>query len=240
MMMANPYFRFKQFTVYHDKCAMKVGTDGVLLGAWAGTENRMTILDVGTGTGLIALMMAQRSPAASLWAVDNEASALAQAKQNIDNSPFSDRITLVDSSFQLFARQTAIRFDLIVSNPPYFADSLLPPEEQRAQARHSVTLSLDELLFSSRSCLAESGILSLILPYSRSDELEMLCEKHAFHLKRKIIVLPLPNALPKRILVDLTMQQTCQSVTRSLTIEESRHHYSRAFTDLVRDFYLYL
>lgn len=238
--MANPYFRFKQFTVYHDRCAMKVGTDGVLLGAWAGTEYSMNILDVGTGTGLIALMMAQRFPAASLWAVDNEASALEQAKLNIDNSPFSDRITLVDSSFQQFALQTAIRFDLIVSNPPYFTDSLLPPKKQRAQARHSVTLTLDELLFASRSCLSESGILSLILPYSRSDELEKLCEKHSFHLKRKIIVLPLPNAVPKRILVDMTMQQTRQTATRSLIIEKSRHHYSRAFADLVRDFYLYL
>ena len=238
--MANPYFRFKQFTIYHDKCAMKVGTDGVLLGAWADTENRMNILDVGTGTGLIALMLAQRSPAASLWAVDNEASALAQAKENIGNSPFSERITLVDSPFQQYARQTALCFDLIVSNPPYFADALLPPERQRAQARHSVTLTLDELLFCSRCCLAESGILALILPYSRSDELDELSEKHAFCLKRKTIVCPLPGRSPKRILVELTLQQTPRTVNRSLIIEETRHHYTREFTDLVGDFYLNL
>jgi len=239
-MMANTYFRFKQFTVYHDKCAMKVGTDGVLLGAWSAVESGGNILDVGTGTGLIALMIAQRSPAGVIWAVDNEESALGQAKVNIDNSPFSDRITLEGSTFQQFARQTTSRFDLIVSNPPYFSDALLPPLEQRAQARHSVTLTLDELLFSSRSCLAENGILSLILPYNRSDELEKLCEKHAFYLKRKTVVHPLPNTLPKRILVELALQQISQPEIRSLIIEKSRHHYTRDFTELVHDFYLYL
>ena len=238
--MPNPYFRFKQFTIYQDKCAMKVGTDGVLLGAWSDVGSGGKMLDVGTGTGLIALMIAQRSPAGSLWAVENEESALEQAKLNIDNSPFSDRITLVNSSFQLFARQTAIRFDLIVSNPPFFSDSLLPPVKQRAEARHSVTLTLEELLYSCRSCLAESGILSLILPYSRSNELEKLCEKYAFHLKRKTIVYPLRNTTPKRILVELTSKQTSRPVTRSLVIEESRHHYTKDFTELVRDFYLYL
>lgn len=238
--MPNSWFRFKQFTVWQELCAMKVGTDGVLLGAWASTENRNTILDVGTGTGLIALMMAQRSPAASLWALDNDSSAVKQAAINIDHSPFSDRITLLASSFQLFARQTTYCFDLIVSNPPFFTDSLLPPDQKRAEARHSVTLTLDELLFSSRQCLSEEGLLALILPYDRRDELERLCDKHALFLKRKTVVAPLPDAAPKRLLVELTRQQQLQPLVQSLIIEESRHHYTQAFTDLVGDFYLYL
>jgi len=145
--MANPYFRFKQFTVFHDKCAMKVGTDGVLLGAWTDLKDTQKILDVGTGTGLIALMLAQRNPAALIDAIDIDPLALEQAEANSRNSPFSDRIAVKESSFQAFARLTGKQFDLIVSNPPYFSDSLMPPDRQRAQTRHSVTLTLDDLLF---------------------------------------------------------------------------------------------
>jgi len=104
--MANPYFRFKQFTVFHDKCAMKVGTDGVLLGAWTDLKDTQKILDVGTGTGLIALMLAQRNPAALIEAIDIDLPALDQAEMNIRNSPFSDRIAVKGSSFQSFARLT--------------------------------------------------------------------------------------------------------------------------------------
>lgn len=238
--MPNPYFKFKQFTVFHDKCAMKVGTDGVLLGAWVGMEKRMKVLDVGTGTGLIALMMAQRNPASSVRALDMEKTALSQAIENIINSPFADRITLIDSPFQHFARQTEERFDLIVSNPPFFSESLLPPDKLRAQARHSVTLTLDELLFFSRCCLTDDGVLSMILPFGKQGELEKLCEKYAFTVKRKTIVLPLPGALPHRLLVELTPEQVLTPVTQSLIIELSRHRYSDDFTELVRDFYLYL
>lgn len=238
--MPNPYFQFKQFTVYHDKCAMKVGTDGVLLGAWAGMVNAAKILDVGTGTALIALMLAQRFPSSSVRAVEMEVAALAQAKENIVNSPFAGRITLIDSSFQHFARQTRERFDLIVSNPPYFSASLLPSDKKRAQARHSVTLTLDELLFFSRSCLSECGVLSMILPYGKRDELETLCKKYAFAVNRETYVHPLPKALSNRVLVELTLQQPLQPVTHSLIIEESRHCYTDDFKALVREFYLHL
>lgn len=238
--MPNPYFRFKQFTVYHDQCAMKVGTDGVLLGAWAGTGKRMHILDVGTGTGLIALMMAQRFPDSSVLALEMEQSALSQAGDNIANAPFADRITLVGSTFQHFARQTEARFDLIVSNPPFFSDALLPSDKSRAQARHSVTLTLDELLFYSRCCMAENGLLSMILPFSKQGELHQLCEKYAFSVQRRTMVHPLPGALPHRLLAEVTLRQVKAPVTHSLVIERSRHCYSDEFTELVRDFYLNL
>ncbi len=238
--MPNPYFRFKQFTVYHDQCAMKVGTDGVLLGAWAGTGKKNHILDVGTGTGLIALMMAQRFPDSSIWALEMEEAALSQAGDNIANAPFADRITLVGSTFQQFACQTEARFDLIVSNPPFFSDALLPPDKSRAQARHSVTLTLDELLFYSRRCLAENGLLSMILPFAKQDELHQLCEKYAFSVQRETRVHPLPGALPHRLLVEVTLGQVQAPVTHSLVIEQSRHRYSDEFTQLVREFYLNL
>lgn len=238
--MSNSYFQFKQFTVFHDKCAMKVGTDGVLLGAWTNVENVTEVLDVGTGTGLIALMVAQRNPQARVIAIDVDEQAVGQAKENIENSPFSDRIAVEFLAFRQFVQNSSKRFDLIVSNPPYFSGSLLPPDKERARARHSVSLTLDDLLFSARGCLQDHGTLSLILPYDKSDELNYLCEKHLFYMKRKTIVHPLPATEPKRLLIELTMQQTDHTETSSLVIENSRHQYAKDFSDLVRAFYIHL
>ena len=238
--MSNPYFRFKQFTVFHDKCAMKVGTDGVLLGAWTSVENAADILDVGTGTGLIALMVAQRNPLAKVLAIDVDEQAVGQAKENIGNSLFSDRIAVEFFDFRQFIQNSSKRFDLIVSNPPYFSQSLLPSDKERARARHSVSLTLDDLLFSARSCLKNDGTLSLILPYDKRDELNYLCEKYTFYMKRKTIVYPLPDTEPKRLLTELTMQQTDHTETSSLIIENSRHQYTKDFSGLASGFYIHL
>lgn len=238
--MSNPYFRFKQFAVYHDKCAMKVGTDGVLLGAWTSVESAADVLDVGTGTGLIALMIAQRNPLAEVIGVDVDASAVEQAKENIGNSPFADRISVELTDFRQFALQGTKRFDLIVSNPPFFSNSLLPPDTERANARHSVTLPLEDLLVSARNCLKSNGRLSLILPYDRHDELKRLSEKQAFFMKRKTIVFPLPDNEPKRIMAELSLRPVGGTAISSLIIEESRHRYTKDFSDLVSDFYLHL
>lgn len=238
--MPNPWFRFKQFTVFQDKCAMKVGTDGVLLGAWTSVENAVDVLDVGTGTGLIALMVAQRNPLTKVVAIDVDEQAVEQAKENIGNSPFSDRITVEFFAFRQFVQNSSKRFDLIVSNPPYFSHSLLPPDKERARARHSVSLTLDDLLFSARSCLKNDGTLSLILPCDKNDELKDLCEKHTFYMKRKTIVYPLPDTGPKRLLAELTMQQIGHTETGSLIIENSRHQYTEDFADLVSGFYIHL
>jgi tRNA1Val (adenine37-N6)-methyltransferase len=219
---------------------MKVGTDGVLLGAWASVGNAVNVLDVGTGTGLIALMIAQRNPLAKVVAIDVDEQAVEQAKENTGNSPFSDRITVALFAFRQFVQNTSERFDLIVSNPPYFSNALLPPDKARARARHVASLTLDDLLFSARSCLKNNGTLSLILPYDKSDELNSLCEKHTFYIKRKTIVYPLPDAAPKRLLAELTMLQTGHTETSSLIIENSRRQYTDDFSGLVRGFYMHL
>ena len=147
--MANPYFQFKKFTVWHDKCAMKVGTDGVLLGEWASTERCQRILDVGTGTGLIALMLAQRSTAI-LDAIDIDSDACLQAQENIAKSPFANRIQVYQTSLSEYMPDENIKYDLIVSNPPYFIDSLKCPDTKRNLARHTDTLSLPDLLRGTR------------------------------------------------------------------------------------------
>ena len=128
--MPNDYFKFKQFTIHQDKCAMKVGTDGVLLGAWAECANAKGILDIGTGTGLIALMIAQRSNA-KIDAVEIDETASKQAKENIKKSLWNDRIEILNISFQDFSKSTNEKYDLIVSNPPYFQNSLYAPDEKR-------------------------------------------------------------------------------------------------------------
>ena len=134
--MSNPYFQFKQFTVWHDKCAMKVGTDGVLLGAWASVQNAHKILDVGTGTGLVALMLAQRSlPDADIIALEIDEAAAGQARENVTRSPWKERVEVVQTDFRDY--QSSDKFDVIVSNPPYFVDSLECPDQQRNAARHN-------------------------------------------------------------------------------------------------------
>ena len=142
--MANPYFKFKQFTIWHDKCAMKVGTDGALLGAWAAPKEARNILDIGTGTGLVALMLAQRCQA-FIDAIDIDADACLQAEENVARSPFADRIRVHCCALNDFHPSAPSHYDLIVSNPPYFHQALKCPDPKRNRARHTDTLSLEEL-----------------------------------------------------------------------------------------------
>lgn len=144
--MSQPFFQFKQFTVWHDKCAMKVGTDGVLLGAWTPVESSARILDIGTGTGLVALMLAQRC-SASVIALEIDETAAQQAAENITRSPWGNRIEVVCQDFRLYSnKNNSLKYDTIVSNPPYFTDSLKCPDSQRNTARHNDNLSYEELL----------------------------------------------------------------------------------------------
>ena len=167
--MSNAFFQFRQFTVYQDQCAMKVGTDGVLLGAWArllATEGR--VLDMGTGTGLLALMMAQRYPHASVTAVDIDDQAVIQAQQNISRSPFAERITISQGDIREWEDQP---FDAIVANPPYFVDSLICPDDQRTTARHTGTLTYRELMETAWHLLSDNGIFSVVIPFDYLDRL---------------------------------------------------------------------
>ncbi len=238
--MSNPYFRFKQFTVFHDQCAMKVNTDGVLLGAWTEVSHSKDILDVGTGTGLIALMMAQRNPEARVTAIDIDRETVTQAMGNRENSPFADRMTVKLCDFRDCGSIWPESFDLIVSNPPWFGNSLLSPDAGRTIARHTVSLTLLELLHTARSCLKKQGTLALILPFDKQDELKQLSDKLGFYLKRETVVFPLPEAQPRRLLTEWTRSPVENPLQNRLTIEQSHHQYSPEFVDLVREFYLYL
>ncbi|MDR1517489.1 MAG: methyltransferase [Dysgonamonadaceae bacterium] len=237
--MSNPYFKFKRFTVFHDKCAMKVGTDGVLLGAWADVEGAGRILDVGTGTGLIALMTAQRNPSARIFAIDIDAAAISQAEKNIRESPFSAQISVLEADFRHFASSAGQQFDALVCNPPFFENSLKPTVLQRSIARHSESLPMEELLGGAKKLLSARGSLSLVLPSDKLSKTEAVCEGLSLHIVRKTIVKPLPDSLPKRVLLEIS--PCFKSLAEDeITLENSRHEHSDEYNQLTRDFYLKL
>ncbi len=234
--MPNPYFRFKKFTVYHDRCAMKVGTDGVLLGAWVHVLGE-NVLDVGTGTGLISLMMAQRNDKVAIDAIDIDGDAVSQAKDNIDNSPFGNRIKCWNASLQEFSSKVEKRYDVIVSNPPFFVQSLKSPNKERSLARHTDSLPIEDLIGLSASLLSQAGRISFIYPYDYKAELMKLAEEHNLSVSRITNVLPTLDSAPKRILLELAKEKVLPT-ENDLVIEKERHVYSEGFTSLLKDFYL--
>ncbi|MBN2613077.1 MAG: methyltransferase [Bacteroidales bacterium] len=235
--MPNPFFHFKQFTVYHDKCAMKIGTDGVLLGAWVKVKNKENILDVGTGTGIIAIMAAQRSNAL-IDAVEIDENACMQASENIASCPWHERIHLEHMSFQDFAKQCKKKYDLIVSNPPFFKNQYRPSEKSRSIARHDDALPLEQLVSDASGLLNPDGSMALIIP----SELLSCCEKYlsdkALFITRKLNVMPAPEKPVKRILLEA--ERSARKVSEDyLAIEKGpRHDYTEMYKELTRDFYL--
>lgn len=235
--MPNPYFRFKQFTIFHDRCAMKVGTDGVLLGAWADVSDCGNILDIGSGSGLISLMLAQRSDAL-INAVEIDKEAYQQSLENIDASPWRERIRVHHASFLDFHKNANKKYDLIVSNPPYFSDSLLPPNAERQTARHTNEgLTLETLIQGASSLLNDEGKIALILPFEQLNQLEKDAEKNRLFLTKKTAVKPTPLSHPKRLLAELA-KHPAKSEEKELVIEVERHVYSEEFKKLTSDFYL--
>lgn len=236
--MPNPYFRFKQFTVFHDKCAMKVGVDGVTLGTWADVSNAKSILDVGCGSGLIALMLAQRSEA-EITAVDIDAQCILQSDENIENSPWKERISLVHSSFQDFAENYSGQFDLIVSNPPFFINSLKNPLQSRAVARHTDTLLHEDLVKNAKKLLAENGMFCVILPVLEGKQFIELAENEGLICSQKVSVFPNLEKPAKRLLLEFKNEKTdCHE--SKITIEKERGVYTDEYRELVKDFYLKL
>lgn len=237
--MPNPYFSFKQFTVYHDKCAMKVGIDGVLLGAWTNVENCDSMLDIGTGTGLIALMLAQRS-LATVDAIDIDGDAILQAKENIENSPWKDRIHTQKNSLQELTKICSKQYDLIVSNPPYFVNSTKTPLENRTAARHTDSLSHEELIRHAKLLLKPTGRLCLILPVIEGFQCIEYASKTGLYCNKQVTVYPKPNAIAKRLLLEFSIFPTQKTSSELIIESEERHHYSPEFSILAKDFYLKL
>lgn len=234
--MSNDRFAFKQFEVYHDRCAMKVGTDAVLLGAWADVAQARRVLDIGTGTGIIALMVAQRSKAI-ITAVDLDADAVEQAKENVLRSPWSDRIEVFHQDVREFS--VDVRFDAIVSNPPYFVDNLKSPDHQRALARHTDNLSFRELLRSVDSLLCNDGLFSVILLSEALDSFWSLALEFKLYPCRQAEIMTKASSPVKRVMLELR-RKSGGYISERIALRDASGAYSEAYRELTKDFYLKL
>lgn len=233
--MANSYFSFKQFTIHHDRCAMKVGTDGVLLGAWTQMENSRRVLDIGTGTGLIALMLAQRNSDCCITAIDIDSGAVEQARENIQASPWKNRVVALLQDVRSF--QTDQLFDTIVTNPPYFVNSMKCPDEQRNTARHTDTLDMMSLIGQVAVLLASNGRFSIVIPSEQLGLLVQTAERVGLYLSRRTDVITRPGIPPKRVLLEFVRKQV-PLLADELVVELARHCYSKEYISLTKEFYL--
>lgn len=235
--MANNYFRFKQFTINQEKSAFKVGTDGVLLGACAEVKGKKKILDIGTGTGLIALMIAQRSDA-EIVAIEPDLKSFIEANENVYRSRWSDRIKVVNCRLQDYQHE-GDKFDLIVTNPPYFIYSLKNPDPARADTRHADNLSHTDILVSVDRLLNKWGILQLILPYPESTVFIAEARTFGFFCNRILKIKPAPTSEVRRMILTLSRERK-KIVEQFITIETGkRHNFTDEYVNLTRDFYLY-
>ena len=228
-------FRFKQFAIRQDKTAMKVGTDGVLIGAWCQPDMPKRILDVGTGTGLIALIMAQKFPVAQIDAVEIETAAAEQAFENFQNSPWKNNLHLIHHNFLQYS--PAHHYDCIISNPPYFDEDITPENKSRQIARHTHSLSLKDFIEKSQSILSPQGNICLILPVQKEKDLQHILSNTHLYINKLTYVKGHIEAPVKRLLIQLSRNKT-PGITDTLVIEKERHQYTRAYITLTRDFYL--
>jgi len=231
-------FQFKQFKVEQRLCAMKVGTDGTLLGAWA--RGGATVLDVGTGTGLIALMMAQRFPEARITAIDIDPTACEQAEENVRQSPFAQQIQVAQADFASFTSLTipSSTFEAIVSNPPYFQRSLECPDEKRTLARHTASLPFDMLMQQAFRLLSDAGSFSLIIPAEGKASLEAQAALTGFFKTRECAVKTTPRKQPRRYLLEFCKHPADRLELSEGIIETSPNVRSEWYQELTKDFYL--
>lgn len=226
-------FKFKKFSIVQSKSAMKVGTDGVLLGSWVNCLNAKKILDIGTGTGLISLMIAQRNNECNITAVEIDKETSEEANININNSKWRDRISIINISINNFI--TSDKFDFIVSNPPYFPANF--SKNKRAIARHTNLLSFQDLIRTTVKLLSSKGIFAVILPKIAEAIFCKTANANKLFLIRICQVKGQKNSDIKRVLLEFSFEKSSLD-SDSLVIEESRHIYTNKYIDLCQDFYL--
>ena len=233
--MVNSYFHFKQFTINQDKCTFKVGTDGVLLGACADVAGARKILDIGTGTGLIALMLAQRSNA-EITAIEPDHDSYEQACDNVRQSKWHKRIKVVNTDLQNYDPGD-VRFNLIVTNPPWFADSLRNPDPCKAAARHNVTLDNAGLLKGVARFLDDDGRFQVIMPYVEGNIFIAEAGERGLFCNSILKIKPLPTSEVRRLILAFSRERLKAS-EKFLTIEHGkRHEFTEEYINLTKDFY---
>ena len=233
---ANDMFKFKQFTIDDSACAMKVGTDGVILGAWAEVSDAKRILDVGTGSGLIALMISQRNAQATVDAIDIDGDAVSQASANVKASPFGSRIRLKTVDFAVIEKNE--KYDAIVSNPPFYNEQTNCPDTRRDAARHTSSLPFETLICKARAHLNDDGCLSVIIPYGEASNFIATAAAHKLALSHRTDIHPNPRKEPKRTLLTFKCKRLNSTTTDKLFIRNEDNEYSTEYKLLTKDFYL--
>lgn len=229
------FFQFKQFKVFHDRCAMKVGTDGVLLGAWVNITDEKSILDVGTGSGVIALMLAQRTTTSSIDALEIAEPDFLQARENVVLSPWPNRISVHHTALQNFTAKKT--YDLIVSNPPFFQNSQLPPSPSRANARHNLTLSQDDFLQAVLPLLNTKGRLAIILSYPEGNQFRVKAETtYGLNTIRQLSLFSKKSKPQERWLFEFSRQ--AQPIKNEVLVIHEGDQWSDPYQELTRAFYL--
>jgi tRNA1Val (adenine37-N6)-methyltransferase len=233
--MGEKTFKFKQFQICQSDSVMKVGTDGVLIGAAVNCENASRVLDVGTGTGLIALMIAQKCNA-DIYAIDINPESVEIANRNVSDSKYSNRVTVTNTSIQNYSPE--IKFDLIVSNPPYFTTKIIAPDKYRAIARHDTELTIADFVENAVRLLTENGRICVIYPPEQMEIfIKLICDK-GFFVNSKINVLPRNDMEIVRVITEISKEKT-EALVRNIAIENSqRHDFTEEYKALTSDYYL--
>ncbi|WP_336222067.1 tRNA(1)(Val) (adenine(37)-N(6))-methyltransferase TrmN [Citrobacter amalonaticus] len=233
-------FTFKQFFVAHDRCAMKVGTDGILLGAWAPVAGVKRILDIGTGSGLLALMLAQRTDqSVTVDAVELDGDAAAQAQENIAQSPWADRVAVQAEDVQSWAERQTVKYDLIISNPPYYQQGVDCATPQREQARYTTSLDHSTLLSTATGLITEEGFLCVVLPENVGNIFTRQALSMGWHLRLRTDVAETEARLPHRVLLAFSPKQG-ECFSDRLVIRGPDQRYSEGYTALTQAFYLFM
>lgn len=231
-------FRFKQFTIEQNNCAMKIGTDGVLLGAWCDVSNCSTALDIGTGTGVIAIMLAQRSPA-KIYGVEIDNAAFKETKSNMAKSPWANRLEAIHGEIQLIANQFTNLFDLIVSNPPFFSSGTASPNPNKNLVRHTFTLTHNDLLRISSQLLSDKGKICIILPYQEGLNSIEIAEKYKLYCTKMTRVKSRKGQITERVLLQFEKKVSYPIEETDLVIyKEKSNLYTVDYINLTKAFYL--
>lgn len=232
-------FTFKQFSIEQDRCAMKIGTDGVLLGAWSPIpENCYSVLDIGTGTGIIALMIAQRSTAEQIDALEIDENAYEQAIENFENSPWDDRLFCFHAGLDELIEEPEDEYDLIISNPPFYTENYKTDDEQRDLARFEESMPFEMLIEAADLLLSENGIFSVIIPFKEEKSFSALAKEYELFPLKITRVKGNPNSEIKRSLLAFQRFSNKEIEIDELIIETERHVYTEEYIALTKDFYL--
>ena len=236
--MSKSVFKFKKFSVEQNLCAMKIGTDGVLLGAWTSLKNNpISILDIGAGTGVLSLMLAQRSHAELIDAIEIDDNAYEQCVNNFEESPWGDRLFCYHASLDAFVDEIEDKYDLIICNPPFYSEDYKTKNDQRDLARFQDAMPFEHLLKSVSLLLSENGSFSVVIPFNEEINFIQIASKYKLYPNRILQVKGNPSSEIKRSLIEFSFRES-ETIIESLIIETERHQYTEDYIKLTKDFYL--